>query len=80
MKILEAMFKFAARKANDKLTSQNHKHAQSKAYKETGKQMRKANREGKYINGSRVYKVNFNQAKRRALKNGRAREQFINDL
>lgn len=80
MKIFQAFFKFTARKANDKLTSLDIKHAQGKAYKTTGKQMRKANKEGKYLNGSKVYKVNYKKAKNKAIKNGRAREQFINDL
>lgn len=80
MKIFQAFFKFAARKANDKLTSLDIKHAQGKAYEKAGKLMRKANKEGRYINGSKVYRVNFNKARSKAIQNGRAREQFINDL
>lgn len=80
MKIFEAIIKFAARKANDKLTSIDISKAQGKAYATTGKQMRRANKKGRYINGSKVYKVNFKKAKSKAIRNRRAREQFINDL
>ena len=80
MKIFQAFFKFAARKANNKLTSLDIKRAQGKAYETTGKEMRRANKKGKYINGSKVYKVNYYKARNKAIRNGRAREQFINDL
>jgi hypothetical protein len=80
MKFSQAIFKFIARKANDKVTYIDICRTQHKAYQATGKQIEKAKKEGRFINGSNVYKINFKKAKSKAIKNGRAREQFINDL
>ncbi len=80
MSFKSAIFKFFARGANDKLTAHDVKASQGRAYKKTGKQIKQAKKEGHYIDGKKAYKANYKSYKSSAIKKGRARAQFINDL
>lgn len=80
MSLKSAALKFFARGANDKLIAHDVKASQERAYKKTGKQIKQANKEGHYIDGKKAYKANYKRYKSSAIKRGRARAQFINDL
>ena len=80
MSLKSAILKFFARSANDKVTAHDVKTSQERAYKKTGKQIKQAKKEGRYIDGKKAYRVNYKSYKSAAIKRGRARAQFINDL
>lgn len=49
--------------------------------KEEGEiEFQEAKKEGRYIDGKKAYKANYKRYKSTAIKRGRARAQFINDL
>lgn len=80
MSLKLALFKFFARSANDKVTAHDVKTSQERAYKKTGKQIERAKKEGRFIDGKSAYKANYKSYKSTAIKKGHARAQFINDL
>lgn len=80
MSLKSAVFKFFARGANDKVTAHDVKTSQERAYKKTGKQIKQAKKEGRYIDGKKAYKTNYKRYQSTAIRRGRARAQFINDL
>ncbi len=80
MSLKSAIFKFLARSANDRATAHDVKTSQERAYKKTGKQIARAKKEGHYIDGKKAYKANYKSYKTTAIKKGRARAQFINDM
>ena len=80
MSLFSAIGKGLARHANDKHAEHQRKKAKKNAYKKTGKEMDRANKNGKYINGSQTYKNNLNEENRKIKAQHKRNENFINDL
>lgn len=80
MSFLKAFGKLCAKCASRQVTKIQVSNAGDKAYKETGKQMKAARKQGKFINGSKAYHANKRKIINKAYRNGRDRENFINDI
>ena len=75
-----AGLKYILRSANDKLLSHRTQKAKDIAYQKTGKDMRKANRKGYYINGSKTYREKLNREIEKEKVKHNNRDKFISDL
>ncbi len=80
MSFWKALGKLCAKKVSRQITKTQISNAGNSAYKETGRQMEAARKEGKYFDGSKVYRDNKRKIIRKAYQNGRDREKFINDI
>lgn len=80
MGLLIGIFRLAAYKINDNFTEKELKANREKAYYQNGKNMEKAKKQGKYINGSKGYNSQLNKLNSVTKKNSERREQFINDI
>ena len=80
MSLITAGLKLIARTANDILFAQSTQKAKKIAYQETGKAMRRANRKGYYINGTKLYRENLNKNIVKAKTKHNNRDKFISDL
>ena len=80
MGFFKAIGKLAARKTNDVKHNNTLKNAPKKTYKEVGKELKKAEKSGKYVNGSELYsqKLKKNQNKENQRYNNT--NKFIDDL
>lgn len=80
MGFFKACGKFAARKASNGLYHSAEKKAQKQAYRQTGKQIKNAKKQGDYIDGSKTYQKNYEKAMRKPNENKTLRDKFIDDI
>lgn len=80
MNLLKAITKCIAREINSVSYSKNKNKAFKSARKETGKILRKANKNGKYINGSTEFRKRYNSKIKKLNKKNKIISNFINDL
>lgn len=80
MSLIKAISKLCAKGASRQLTKIQVSNAGNKAYKETGRQMQAARKQGRFINGSKTYHANKRKIISKAYRNARDRENFINDI
>lgn len=80
MSILSAIVKSALRYTNSKIAEHDRKKAKRLAYKKTGKEIKAANRQGKYVNGSHLYKQNLSKRTTAINQRQLAFNDFIGDL
>lgn len=80
MSFVKAISKLCAKGASRQITKIQVSNAGNKAYKETGKQIQATRKQGRFINGSKTYHANKRRIINKAYRNGRDRENFINDI
>lgn len=80
MGIFKAGSKFIARKVNDSVTNRQRDTVQEKTYRQTGKQLQQASKQGRHVNGRALYEKNLKRNTRAIEQNSKNREKFINDL
>lgn len=80
MGLVKGVLRFVAYGINDIFTEKELKVNRAKAYYQNGENMRKAKKQGKYINGSKGYNRQLNMLNSVTKKNSDRREQFINDI
>lgn len=80
MKILVGAGKFIGRTVNDMVAKQRLKNVQTKTYKQTGKQLEKAKRQGKYVNAKLLYKSNLQNNKTKIQQSHSNINKFIDEV
>lgn len=80
MKILVGAGKFIGRTVNDMVAKQRLKNVQTKTYKQTGKQLEKAKRQGKYVNAKLLYKSNLQNNKTKIQQSHSNIDKFIDEV
>jgi hypothetical protein len=76
----KALARLGLKAGSNQITKTQVKGASSKAYKQTGKQMAQARKEGRWVNGSALHKQNKRKKIGKAYHAGRTRSNFIDDL
>lgn len=80
MSLPKAAFKYILRRGNESHTQKELEENKKRAYKQTGQDIEKAKKEGRYIRGSRNYKNTKNKMDKSTLKKSEHREKLIDDL
>lgn len=80
MGIIKAISRISAKAISRSIENKEVANASLKAYKQTGKDIEKAKKQGKYINGSKKYKNYKKSNIQNARRKGSDREKFIDDL
>lgn len=80
LNLIKAPIKWCARKLSDNRYNKDLKANQQKAYDKTGKQLEKAKKQGKYINGSELYNHNLANSMRIPNQKKRRRDKFIDEI
>lgn len=80
MGIIKAISRISAKAISRSIENKEVANASSKAYKQTGEAIKKAQRKGKYVNGATKYKNYKNNNIKNARRKGSDREKFIDDL
>ncbi len=80
MGLLKGIFRFTAHKINDGFTEKELKENGGKAYCQNGRNMKKAKKQGKHINGSQGYSRQLEKLNNKTNKKSKRREQFIDDI
>lgn len=80
MGIIKAVSRISAKAISRSIEKKEVANASSKAYKQTGKDIKKAKMQGKYVNGATKYKNYKNSNIQTARRKGSDREKFIDDL
>lgn len=80
MGIIKAISRISAKAISRSIENKEVANASSKAYKQTGADIKKAKKQGKYVNGSAKYKNYKNSNIQSARRKGSDREKFIDDL
>ena len=80
MGLIKAIGRLTAQGVNTGYTNGRVNGASAKAYKQTGREIEAAKKQGRWVNGSAAHKRNKSQNIRTAKRNGRTRSQFINDI
>ena len=80
MSLLFAWLKLFARNCNDFQLQHDLNKAKEKSYEQTGKAMKRARKNGKYINGTEIYQKNLKKNIHTAMSRHSNRDKFISDL
>ncbi len=80
MSFKTAVTKHFLRKSNELHTEKQLKKSHDKAYKQTGKEIEEAKKNGTFINGKKRCKDNEKKIRQSILKKSSDRDKFINDL
>jgi hypothetical protein len=80
MGLFKAVTRLTAQSANKSYTNSQVNGASAKAYKQTGREIQAAKKEGRWINGSSAHRRNKSANVRTAKENGKTRSKFIDDL
>lgn len=80
MKLLVGAGKFIGRTVNDMVAKQRLKNVQTKTYKQTGKQLEKAKRQGKYVNAKLLYKSNLRDNKTKIQRSHSNIDKLIDEV
>lgn len=71
---------FAARKINDNQRDKRMKIAQKESFEQTGKIMSFYNKQGKYVNGSKLYKSIQNPKTKKINRDHELKDDFLKKL
>lgn len=80
MSLISAGLKYIARTANDMLLNRNTQTAKKIAYQKTGKAIQQANQKGYFIDGTKLYRKNYNKTIVVAKAKHHNRDKFISEL
>lgn len=80
MSIFSAISKFALFQWSDSKTEKDTKIAHQTAFANTGKKIKVAKKNKKYINGKAEYQSEYKKQMRKVKRKAKTRENFINSL
>lgn len=80
MSVKNAITKSILRKVNESHTRRQLQKSHNLAYKQTGKEIEEAKKNGTFFNGKKRCRDNEKKIKQSILKKSKDRETFINDL
>lgn len=80
MGLLKGLLRLAAHNVNDGVTEKELRTNVRKAYVQNGRNMKRAKKQGKRINGSQGYYIQLDKLNSQTNKKSKRREQFIDDI
>lgn len=80
MGFFKAGGKLAARMVSNGMYHSAEKKAQKQAYQQTGIQIKNAQKQGSYIDGSQAYQKNYAKAMSKPNENKALRDKFIDEI
>ena len=80
MNLFKSVVKAAARAINDANSNRKRDNVKSLTYRQTGKQLKQAQKSGQFVNGSTLYRINLEKNKRRIEQSHSNLEKFIDSL
>lgn len=80
MSFISAFGKYVLRKANDAITEKQTQNAKKQTYKETGKKIKNAKKNGEYFNAKKEYHSNLSEKMDKINQAHDTRSQYIDDM
>lgn len=80
MGLFKAVSKLVARSTNDAIRNRQMKSLQEKTYEQTGKELRQAKKQGRFVNGAKLYQKNLATNKEKIEQQHNRHDKFIGDL
>ena len=80
MNLLKSVVKAVARAANNANSNRKRDNVQKLTYEQTGRQLEKAKKTGKFVNASALYQKNLEKNKRKIEQKHSNLEKFIDSI